>query len=64
MNHRQHFGFKSEPFAKDIATKDLLKLASMIGVKERLDYCLNLGCEILSNLVDRDYWLTAIFSPS
>jgi type II secretory pathway predicted ATPase ExeA len=43
MNHRQHFGFKSEPFAKDIATKDLLKLASMIGVKERLDYCLNLG---------------------
>lgn len=43
MRHRQHFGFKSEPFAKDIATKDLLKLPSMIGVKERLDYCLNLG---------------------
>lgn len=43
MNHRQHFGFKLEPFAKDIATKDLLKLPSMIGVKQRLDYCLNLG---------------------
>lgn len=43
MRHRQHFGFKTEPFSKDIATKDLLKLASMIGVKERLDYCLNLG---------------------
>ena len=43
MRHRQHFGFRSEPFAKDIATKDLLKLPSMIGVKERLDYCLNLG---------------------
>ena len=43
MRHRTHFGFRSEPFSKDIATKDLLKLASMLGVKERLDYCINLG---------------------
>ena len=43
MTHKAYFGFKSEPFAKDIATKDLLKLPSMIGVKERFDYCLSLG---------------------
>ena len=43
MIHRQHFGFKQEPFPRDIATKDLLKLPSLVGVKERLDYCLNIG---------------------
>lgn len=43
MTHKTYFGFKTEPFGKDIATKDLLKLPSMIGVKERFDYCLNLG---------------------
>lgn len=43
MTYKAYFGFKSEPFAKDIATKDLLKLPSMIGVKERFDYCTRLG---------------------
>jgi general secretion pathway protein A len=43
VSHKAYFGFKSEPFAKDIATKDLLRLPSMVGVKERLDYCLSLG---------------------
>jgi type II secretory pathway predicted ATPase ExeA len=43
VSHKAYFGFKSEPFAKDVATKDLLKLPSMVGVKERLDYCLSLG---------------------
>jgi len=43
LTYKTYFGFKSEPFAKDIATKDLLKLPSMIGVRERFDYCLNLG---------------------
>lgn len=43
MTHKAFFGFKSEPFAKDISTKDLLKLPSMIGVRERFDYCLSLG---------------------
>ena len=37
MNHRAYFGFKSEPFAKDIATKDLFTLPSMMGVKQRMD---------------------------
>jgi type II secretory pathway predicted ATPase ExeA len=43
MSHKSYFGFKQEPFSKDIATKDLLNLPSMTGVKERLDYCMNLG---------------------
>ena len=43
MTTKAYLGFKSEPFAKDIATKDLLKLPSMVGVKERFDYCLSLG---------------------
>jgi len=43
MSHKAYFGFKSEPFAKDIATKDLFSLPSMLGVKQRLDYCLGLG---------------------
>ena len=43
MNHRAYFGFKCEPFAKDIATKDLFTLPSMMGVKQRMDYCLSLG---------------------
>jgi len=43
MIHKTHFGFKTEPFARDIATKDLLQLPSMTSVKERLDYCIRLG---------------------
>ena len=41
--HKTYFGFKSEPFSKEVATKDLLKMPSMVGVKERFDYCLSLG---------------------
>ena len=43
MNHKAYFGFKTEPFPIDIAPKDMLKLPSMIGVKERFDYTLNMG---------------------
>ena len=43
MIHKTYFGFKSEPFSKEVATKDLLKMPSMVGVKERFDYCLSLG---------------------
>lgn len=41
--YKAFFGFKRDPFAPDIATKDLLKLPGMVGVKERLDYCMDLG---------------------
>jgi|GEM_PF-5859135 hypothetical protein len=37
MIHKTHFGFKTEPFARDIATKELLQLPSMTSVKERID---------------------------
>jgi general secretion pathway protein A len=43
MIHKTHFGFKTEPFARDIATENLLQLPSMGSVKERLDYCIRLG---------------------
>ena len=39
----EYYGFKTEPFTSNIATKNLLKLPDMLGVKERLDYALNLG---------------------
>ena len=41
--YSHYFGFKGEPFNTEVSTKDLLKLPSMIGVKERIDYTLNVG---------------------
>jgi type II secretory pathway predicted ATPase ExeA len=41
--YRAYFGLKSDPFATDVATKDLLRLPGMLGVKERLDYVIQLG---------------------
>ena len=43
VNYRAYFGLKSDPFATDVATKDLLRLPGMLGVKERLDYVVSLG---------------------
>ncbi len=41
--YMEYFGFKTTPFPTTIAPKNLLKLPDMIGIKERLDYTLNLG---------------------
>jgi len=41
--YRPYFGFKSDPFSADLSTRDLLHLPGMLGVKQRLDYCLELG---------------------
>jgi len=41
--YRAYFGLKTDPFATDISTKDLLRLPGMVGVKDRLDYVVNLG---------------------
>lgn len=41
--YRPYFGFKRDPFAADLHTRDLLQLPGMLGVKQRLDYCLDLG---------------------
>ena len=43
LNYRAFFGLKSDPFASDVATKDLLRLPGMLGVKERVDYVIGLG---------------------
>ena len=43
VNYRAYFGLKSDPFASDVATKDLLRLPGMLGVKERIDYVVSLG---------------------
>lgn len=42
-NYKVYFGFKKEPFDNAIASKDLLKLPSMVAVKERLDYTSNIN---------------------
>ena len=70
MSHKTYFGFKSEPFCKDIATKDLLKMPSMIGVKERFEYCLSLGGvmaifgEVGSGKSTSIRWTLAHYHPS
>ncbi len=38
-----YFGFKYEPFTAEISSKNLLKLPSMVAVKERFDYVMNGG---------------------
>ncbi len=42
-NYKQYFGFKIEPFEKEISAKKLLKLPNMIAVKERIDYISKIG---------------------
>ena len=41
--YSEYFGFKGEPFSNDIPAKHLLQLPDMVGVKERMDYIINLG---------------------
>lgn len=45
------FGFKSEPFSSEIGAKNLLKLPSMISVKERFDYVMNGGIFVVTGEV-------------
>lgn len=42
-SYTNYFGFKKEPFHKDLETKELMKLPQMLGVKERMHYALELG---------------------
>jgi type II secretory pathway predicted ATPase ExeA len=43
MSYCQFFGFKTEPFNNEIATKDLFKFPSSQDVKDRFDYIINCG---------------------
>ncbi len=51
MSYSAFFGFKHEPFTSDINAKNLLKLPSMVSVKERFDYVLNGGVLIITGEV-------------
>lgn len=52
MNHYcAYFGFKSEPFTSEIGAKQLLKLPSMVSVKERFDYIMNGGILVITGEV-------------
>jgi type II secretory pathway predicted ATPase ExeA len=46
-----YFGFKTEPFSSEISSKNLLKLPSMVSVKERFDYVMNGGVFIVTGEV-------------
>jgi len=41
--YNAYFGFDKEPFSNTLSPKNLLKLPAMVGVKERMDYILDLG---------------------
>ncbi len=43
-----YFGFKGEPFGSEVHQKNLLKLPSMVAVKERFDYVMNGGVFIIT----------------
>ena len=64
-----YFGFKSEPFCSEIAAKNLLKLPSMVSVKERFDYVLGGGVLIVTGEVGSGKstslrWAQSQFHPS
>lgn len=42
-NYRAFFGLNKEPFATDIAIKDILKTDQLLDVKNRFDYVIRLG---------------------
>ena len=43
MKYLEYFGMKREPFAENIAEKDILHLPGTLSVKQRLDYILPMG---------------------
>jgi len=50
-SYNAYFGFKAEPFSSEIASKNLLKLPSMVSVKERFDYVMSGGLFIITGEV-------------
>jgi len=43
INYKSFFGFTREPFDNAIEAKDLLKLPTMLAIKDRLDYVAGIG---------------------
>lgn len=42
-NYKIFFGFNKEPFSQELSVKEMLQTKSMLGVKERLLYAIELG---------------------
>jgi general secretion pathway protein A len=64
-----YFGFKSEPFCSEMSAKNLLRLPSMVSVKERFDYVLGGGVFIVTGEVGSGKstslrWSQSQFHPS
>ena len=69
MSYSEFFGFKNEPFTSEINPKNLLKLPSMVSVKERFEYVLNGGVLIVTGEVGSGKstslrWSQSHFHPS
>jgi general secretion pathway protein A len=67
--HNAYFGFKSEPFTSEITAKNLLKLPSMVSVKERFDYVMSGGVLVITGEVGSGKstslrWSQSQFHPS
>lgn len=50
-SYNAYFGFKTEPFSSEISSKNLLKLPSMVSVKERFDYVMSGGVFVITGEV-------------
>lgn len=64
-----YFGFKGEPFSSEISSKNLLKLPSMVSVKERFDYVVGGGIFVVTGEVGSGKstslrWAQSQFHPS
>lgn len=69
-NFKAYFGFRHEPFSNTVQTKHLMELPSMLAVKSRLDYCLDIGgCLVVTGEVGAGKstslrWSTSQYHPS
>jgi general secretion pathway protein A len=68
-SYSAYFGFKSEPFSSEIGAKNLLKLPSMVSVKERFDYVMSGGVFLITGEVGSGKstslrWSQSQFHPS
>lgn len=64
-----YFGFKSDPFSSEVNAKNLLKLPSMVAVKERFDYVAAAGVLLVTGEVGSGKstslrWAQSHFHPS
>ncbi len=70
MSYKAYFGFKKDPFTSEVPIKELLKLPAMVGAKERIDYCLDVGGvtvitgEVGSGKSTAIRWALAHYHPS